>query len=154
MNEIKKRLKALEEEQAELVKSLSETKANLKFLCSCGKMHTIKKCVAIQTHWYTPPHGCTGGDYWNEGELQIICPDTDFKNRIHFRNHDIPWGHRHDYEYSAEEQFKRNYKPLFKEVIQDHDDDKRKWWNNDYFDQNHKKFDLNVKGRDYKTYTR
>ena len=50
-------------------------------------MHKIKDCVAIQTHWYTEPSGCTEGDYWNQGEINIICPETNHRNRMLFDNY-------------------------------------------------------------------
>lgn len=152
MKQIKARLAKLIAEHSELLKKMDEKKANLRFRCGCGRTHRIKDCVAIQTHWYTSPSGCTGGDYWNIGEMQIICPVTDVKNRCMFNNYDVDWTKRDDYAYNAEKQFRSQYKGLFKEVIDDYDKDKRGWWNNFYFDDNHKKFNLYVEGRDYKTY--
>lgn len=43
--------------------------------CSwCGVASPLSAITLIQTHWYTSPHGCTGGDYWNAGERQWECP--------------------------------------------------------------------------------
>jgi hypothetical protein len=39
----------------------------------CGLQFWIKDVEYIQTHWYTQPHGCTGGDYWTQGEGQWVC---------------------------------------------------------------------------------
>ena len=138
-----------EEEISELTMKLSEKRANLKFKCGCGKLHKIKDCVVIQSHWYTRPSGCSDGDYWNEGELQIICPATDVKNRAMFSNYDVAYENRNRYAYNAEKQFSRIYKPLFKAVIDDYNKDKRNFWNIHYFDENHKKFGLHVEGRNY-----
>ena len=49
----------------------------------CKAWHAIKDLVYIQTHWYTEPHGCTGGDYWSEGEGQWICPACGHRNRLY-----------------------------------------------------------------------
>lgn len=50
--------------------------------CCCAKAEPISTQVYIQTHWYTSPHGCTGGDYWNQGEAQWQCPNCWFVNRF------------------------------------------------------------------------
>jgi len=50
--------------------------------CACHSVFPISTQVYIQTHWYTRPHGCNGGDYWNEGEGNWKCPDCGFKNRF------------------------------------------------------------------------
>jgi hypothetical protein len=39
----------------------------------CGLQFWVRDLTYIQTHWYVSPHGCTGGDYWNEGEGQWRC---------------------------------------------------------------------------------
>jgi hypothetical protein len=120
-----------------------------KFKCSCGKMHTINKCVVVQTHWYTPPRGCCEGDHWNEGELQIVCPTTDVRNRVMFETDDeVDWKLRGDYDYSPELQFSRNYKDLFKEVVEEYDREScgssYQSYNNEYFDKNRKKFGIYI----------
>lgn len=38
----------------------------------CGAHFPIAKAKFIQTHFYIEPHGCTGGDYWKQGEGQIV----------------------------------------------------------------------------------
>jgi hypothetical protein len=150
MSQIKVRLKELEIEKSQLLRSLEEERGRKRFLCGCcQKLHAIKDCHVIQTHWYTSPRGCTEGDYWSPGELQVICPTTDHKNRIHFDSHyQVEYRLRADYDYSAEAQFKRLYKHLFKSVIDDYDRDKRKWVNLTYFDEHRSRFDLHVKGLD------
>jgi len=47
----------------------------------CGKKIKVKDIDLIQTHWYTPPYGCTGGDYYNLGESNFICPKCKTRNR-------------------------------------------------------------------------
>ena len=49
----------------------------------CGHLFPVKVLTYIQTHWYTEPYGCTGGDYWNSGEGQFICPNCGHKNRLY-----------------------------------------------------------------------
>jgi hypothetical protein len=147
---LRQQISSLEDKKQKLLKKLDIQRSRMFFECGCGRKHQIKTCEIIQTFWYQSPHGCMGGDYWVPGELQIICPDTDHKNRLMFDNYDVEWSQRNDYDYSAEEQFKYMYRHLFKNVILDYNKDKRKFWNNSYFDDNHQKFGLNVKGRVYK----
>ncbi len=114
------------------------------FRCvACKGIHKIKTCTAIQTHWYVQPYSCTGGDYWNEGEMYILCPETGIGNRVLFLDDSkIPYEKRQDYDWNIEKQFKRIYKPLFKEVIDTYRDDPYRWINTDYFEKNAKKFGL------------
>lgn len=49
----------------------------------CGAMHPVGHLEYIQTHWYVEPHGCTGGDYWREGEGQWVCPTCGHRNRLY-----------------------------------------------------------------------
>lgn len=49
----------------------------------CKAWYAIKDLVYIQTHWYTEPNGCTGGDYWNQGEGQWVCPGCGHRNRLY-----------------------------------------------------------------------
>lgn len=51
----------------------------------CKKRTRIASLTYIQTHWYTPPSGCTGGDYWNDGEGQFVCPKCGELNRLYNR---------------------------------------------------------------------
>ncbi len=48
----------------------------------CEKEFPIGELEYIRTHWYTEPYSCNGGDYWNEGEGQFICPECGLKNRF------------------------------------------------------------------------
>jgi len=47
----------------------------------CGKRSQVRTLTYIQTHWYTPPSGCMGGDYWNMGEGEFVCPKCRHLNR-------------------------------------------------------------------------
>lgn len=48
----------------------------------CGKLLAVHTIQYIQTHWYVSPYSCTGGDYWNEGEGDFICPKCSYRNRL------------------------------------------------------------------------
>lgn len=49
----------------------------------CFKRTQISKITIIQDHWYVPPRGCTGGDYWNtSNEVYVPCPKCNTINRI------------------------------------------------------------------------
>jgi hypothetical protein len=65
--------------------------SNLKIQClgwtvgakdGCKRWLDVKTLVYIQTHWYTEPFSCNGGDYWNQGEGQFMCPKCGAKNRL------------------------------------------------------------------------
>lgn len=151
---IEKRLLALEKERKELLVQLDAHRSRKRFLCVCClKTHAIRDCHAIQEMWYTSASGCSDGDYWNMGGLQIICPTTDLKNRVLWKSYyKVDWSVRQHYAYSAEAQFSRLYKHLFKSIIVSHtgqkDEDKRRYVNTQYFDENRQRFNLHVKGLD------
>lgn len=149
---IKSQIENLHKKEKQLLQQLDKVRANKRFPCSCGKWHKIKECVVVQTHWYERPHGCTSGDYWVEGELQIVCPATKVRNRPLFDNYDRPYEERHKFETNPEAQFKQMYKHLFAKVIEEaHNAPKDyKFYNNDYFDKNRKKFELCLKYKEIK----
>lgn len=49
----------------------------------CASAYEIGELEYIQTHWYTQPHGCSGGDYWNQGEGQWKCLSCEGRNRLY-----------------------------------------------------------------------
>lgn len=51
----------------------------------CKRLSKISNIIYIQTHWYTEPYSCAGGDYWNEGEGQFNCPKCGVLNRLYER---------------------------------------------------------------------
>ena len=51
----------------------------------CGAMLPVSSLEYIQTHWYTEPYSCSGGDYWNMGEGQFICTACGTKNSLYER---------------------------------------------------------------------
>jgi len=64
--------------------AIKEQKQNSIIECqSCGGMHRIQDLTYIQTHFYIRPHGCTGGDYWKQGEGQYRCPACSHLNRLY-----------------------------------------------------------------------
>lgn len=142
MVDLENQLAELHQQEKQILAEIDARNENREIKCGgCKDFHKIGNLTAIQTHWYTPPHGCTGGDYWNEGELQFICPETGIINRLLFNNHDVPWEERRNYANNPEEQFKRNYKRLFQEVKDSYDKTTPgEWVNNFYIDQDRKKF--------------
>ena len=80
---------------------------------SCEHSHRVADLVAIQTHFYIPPRGCTEGAYWLPGEMQFVCPETGVINRLLFDNCDVPWEERKEYKNNPEEQFRTIYGPLY-----------------------------------------
>jgi hypothetical protein len=92
-NELETKLASLQKEVEETKNLLTEEKKKILIECiggtpygkGCGRKIQVKNLVYIQTHWYTPPHGCTGGDYWNKGEGRFICPHCGIKNRLYNR---------------------------------------------------------------------
>lgn len=137
-------LEELEVKKRKILKKIEKRNQQKTIKCAaCDKLHSIGSLDAIQMHWYTEPYGCTGGDYWNTGELRFVCPLTNIVNRLLFNNYDVPWENRHEYEYDAEEQFRNNYKYLFKSVKDTYrDKENRKTVNNYYVDKHRKKFGL------------
>lgn len=69
----------------------------------CGRKIAVKNLEYIQDYWYTEPHGCSEGDYWNLGEGQFVCPHCGRLNRL-FARHDVV-----------------DLKPHFKSVVDKHD---------------------------------
>ncbi len=144
MTSLESRLAELDQQKEQIRKQIDIRNKKKKIDCyGCQEAHKIGDLTAIQTHWYTPPMGCTEGDFWNEGELQFICPETGNINRLLFDNQDVPYEEREDYANDPEEQFKRNYKQLFREVKDSYDQkNPGKWVNNYSVDQNRQKFGL------------
>jgi len=143
MTSLEDQLEIINQEESKILEAIDKRNSRRTIKCvSCDDFHRIRDLDAIQTHWYTPPTGCTEGDYWNEGELQFVCPETEVRNRLLFSNNDVPWEERRDYKNDPGEQFKTNYKDLFKKVIDTHREDDYEFVNNRYVDRNRKKFGL------------
>lgn len=76
-----------EQRYAEALRIAVEKRKDIERQCllqcqKCSAESVVGETEYIQTHWYTSPHGCTGGDYWNAGEGQWVCPNG-HKNRLH-----------------------------------------------------------------------
>ncbi len=122
-----------------------------KILCSCGRRHAIKDLSLIVTHWYVQPHGCTGGDYWLEGEWQFHCPDTGMRNRLLFHDTHLEYEDRRTVGKAAEATFKTLYRNLFKERSDEYEDRPTTYAFHNNFDveKNRAKFELPVKSKDH-----
>ena len=145
ISEIKFRLNEIEQQKVSLLHELNVVRSNQKFKCICGKLHKIKDCHALECFKYINSSGYEDG-YWNFSYIGMICKDSDVKNRFLFPSiYDVAYGVRDRIQFNAEEQFKRNYLRLFKTVTIDNDSDKTPWANNTYFDNNHKKFEIELK---------
>jgi len=122
------------QEESRIPEKIDRRNERKSIQCSgCDNHHKIGDITAVQTHW----------GYGKEGGLEFVCPETGIINRLLFNNDDVPWEERKLYENNPEEQFKRNYKKLFKEVVNDYDTGPRgKWVNNYYVDENRRKFGL------------
>ena len=137
-------LMEVRQKESQVLKEIDRRNKKRSIKCGgCENYHEIGSLAAIQTHWYISPRGCVGGDYWNEGELQFVCPETGIVNRLLFNNYDVPWEERKIYKNDPEQQFKRNYKKLFKEIVDSYNEKSLgKWVNNCYVDENRGKFGL------------
>ncbi len=147
MANLEGKLKGVKDEENRIREKINKRNKRRTIRCSCGHPHKIGDLKVIQTHWYTEPFGCTEGDYWSEGELQFVCPETSIVNRLLFDNPEVPYDKRRDYCNNPEEQFKRQYKHLFKEVVDSYDKAKllidfHRFANNHYVDENRRKFGL------------
>ena len=84
--QIQDKLKALSKEEVTLLDELKLARGRKLISCHfCSKRSKVSNLTYIQTHWYTPPHGCMGGDYWNMGEGQYECPHCERINRLYDR---------------------------------------------------------------------
>lgn len=120
------------------------TRQRRRILCSCEKRHAIGALELLVTHWYVEPHGCTGGDYWEEGEWQFVCPINGTRNRLLFDDYDRPWEERGTK--GAGPTFKLIYRHLFKSRKNTYrDEGPGPTFNNHYVDQHRQRFELPAK---------
>lgn len=74
----------LQDQINDLRRQAEEEKGHQRIVCPhCNKQPRINECTYIQTHWYVRPHGCTGGDYWNQGEGRFRCPRCQKETRLY-----------------------------------------------------------------------
>lgn len=145
MVSLERQLEEIRKQESEILGKMDRRNGNKRIECCCGceDSYRVRELVAIQSHSYNPPYGCTGGDYWSEGELQFVCPETGVVNRLLFDDHDVPYEERRKYENNPDSQFKKNYKRLFMEVEKSHGRSTPNGWvNNYYVDKNRRKFGL------------
>ncbi len=101
-------------------KQLHEKRGTRKIPCGyCNyKNNTIKNLTFVQTMWYTQPHGCMGGDHWNQGDYGFYCLKCSGFNCLNF-NH--PYEKNLD-PYNRQNVFKRLYRDCFKKIVREYDD--------------------------------
>jgi hypothetical protein len=63
-------------------RSIAKEQRRLFHCINCNKKTQFQNVIYVQTYWYTPPSGCTDGDYWSQGEVNIICPKCKILNRL------------------------------------------------------------------------
>lgn len=146
--ELNKKLARVKAKEQEILKLVNKENGKKTILCAaCEKRHAIKDLVLIQKYWYTPPRGCSDGDYWLPGEIRFICPSTDVVNRLLFNTYDVPWDERDKYENDPQKQFVNIYGSLFQKIeeVYEKNSMQREWVNNYYIDKNRESFGLVVK---------
>jgi hypothetical protein len=104
---------------------------------ACKHRCLISNITLYQTHWYVSPSGCSGGDYWKEGECQFVCHHCDTANRLLFKQ---KWDDKLlSHVSKSNDVFQLKYHGKFKEVIDTHEDHEEptathRWVNNDWID--------------------
>ena len=78
----------LGQEIQELNKQLKSAKKSRRWKCPhCAKATSVGKLPLEVVKFYVSPHGCTGGDYWTEGEdpdFHITCPKCEREVREYY----------------------------------------------------------------------
>jgi hypothetical protein len=143
-----KKVERANKQLAKALAELADERRRRTIKCgSCPDSHAIGDLHLLVTHFYIEPHGCTGGDYWKEGEWQFVCPATKAINRIMFNDFDQDWKERDTIRVAAEPTFKWIYRSLFKshEDVHRHESVGRsemKWCNNYDVDRRRADFEL------------
>ena len=123
--------------------ALRDIRARRTILCACGALHVIGELTLRVTHWYVEPHGCTGGDYWNEGEWQFICPVNGWFNRLLFQDYHVKYDEQHKIGVAAESTFKHLYRGRFASSVDVHERHSTgATYNNYYVDQRRDYYEL------------
>lgn len=138
---------SVEKQQAIAEKALakiSSIRKRRKIVCSCGDAHAICELELLVTHWYVEPHGCSGGDYWREGEWQFTCLKDGTRNRLLFMDdYKIAYEKRERIGEAAQPTFKHIYRGLFKSRKDVHErNETYSFVNNYYVDKHRAKFEL------------
>ena len=104
---------------------------------ACSRNCLIANVTLYQTHWYVRPHGCTGGDYWSEGECQFVCHHCNVANRLLCTTQ---YDHKREQHVSKQlDLFRWEYRKTFKSIVETHEDEEEpththKWVNNYWID--------------------
>lgn len=84
LEELRNDLLEASERAREIVNAIKAVQAQTVVMCSkCKRGREIKDIDYIQTHFYIEPSGCTGGDYWNEGEGRWQCDRCQHIERLY-----------------------------------------------------------------------
>lgn len=59
----------------------------------CEKRTRIDRLLFVQRVEYESPYGCSGGDYYYDGEGGFACPHCDCLNRLPEKYHGDAWQH-------------------------------------------------------------
>ncbi len=87
---IDKEIKATELKLSRLHKDRGRAVGRKYLTCTgCAKKTQIQKVIFLQTHHYTPPRGCTGGDSWTPGEGNWVCSKCGYLSRLYDRDFDL-----------------------------------------------------------------
>ncbi len=113
-----KELNKLNKEKEKIKDVIKKARGHRELTClCCDSIYKIKDLIYIQTYWHIPPHGCTGGDYWVQGEGYFICPNCNVRNRLLSSNeYSLEYEDRNTMKNSLV-RFNRYYKPEFKDRI-------------------------------------
>ena len=85
-SDIEKRLAEAHQNLKRWKEMLEESlKATLVGCQYCGDHLPVTNLIYIQSHWYTSPYSCNGGDYWNIGEGGFKCTLCSQHNRLYQR---------------------------------------------------------------------
>lgn len=86
LKDLENKIEAKKQELEALREAAKEETRNQRIVCPhCNKQPKLKDCTYIQTYWYTRPYGCSGGDYWNQGEGRFKCPHCGKITRLYER---------------------------------------------------------------------
>lgn len=147
INQIKGLITTLKKDEENLYKQLKEVRSNQTFKCLCGKYHKIRDTDSIVEVGWSQGYGYEDG-YSYDKNFYAICPTKGFCNRFLYPSYWLtPYEKQTKYKFNAEKQFENIYRDLFKSCVKvDSKDFNYEWGNNNYIDENHKKFGINISG--------
>lgn len=83
MEQLLKQKQHAQDELDRIQRLIEQRESRTLVQCQCRLAFPIGELEYIQTQWYVPPHGCTGGDYWKDGEGRWKCPECGRVNRLY-----------------------------------------------------------------------